>query len=146
MASPSPTKRMRSMAPVGTPVTLIESCKDLRISPPRFEIDGVRIGTMSLEVIETKVAEDGFAKFWDEEKKQAVLIFLYGRRFYHNNSDENRRQRVQKLLDSNEAIERILRIAAVGGDKAIETATVSECKPPTPASSGMRMNTTKSPL
>lgn len=102
MATPPNAKRMR-LAP------------KLKISPPRYLNEETldRTELMTLEDIETVVAMEGFGDHWDDH--QAVLIFLYGRKFCHDHALQKRKDKIREILNSATA-DRILRIAAKDGD------------------------------
>lgn len=126
------------------PVSLADRCSELNISPPRYaNVQNERTEIMKLEEIEESVAIDGFGDDWEDPRKQAVLIFLYGRKFYHDHEREQRQNTIRKFLEE-EAIERTLRIAATGGDEAVvsrggarEENTTAEEEPRTIANAGV---------
>jgi hypothetical protein len=71
---------------------------------------------MTLEAIEEKVALEDFGTKWLNEDHKAVLIFLYGRKFYDDQTPQKRRNTIRDILTCSTATNLILKIAAKDGD------------------------------
>jgi hypothetical protein len=99
-----------------TPLTNI--CEDLKISTPKYLNEETRDRTeqMTLEAIEVKVALEDFGNMWLNRDHKAVLIFLYGRKFYDDQAPEKRRNTIRDILTCATATDRMLKIAAKDGD------------------------------
>ena len=114
MPTPPTAKRMR----LASKTPLVKICEELKISPKYLnEETRNRTEQMSLQAIEEKVALDDFGNAWPNRDHKAVLIFLYGRQFYDDETPEKRRNTIGAILKSATATNRILRIAAKDGDK-----------------------------
>lgn len=114
MPTPPNAKRMRLA--FKTPLTNI--CEELKISPPKYLNEETRDRTeqMTLEAIEERVAVEGFGNKWPNRDHKAVLIFLYGRKFYYDQALQKRSNTIRDILNSATATNRILKIAAKDGD------------------------------
>lgn len=53
---------------------------------------------MTLEYTELAVAMDGFGDAWQDH--QAVLLFLYGRKFYRDSTDQKRKDKIRNIVTS----------------------------------------------